>query len=105
MTWSVASMVVYSRSSVARAQDTLTKALYLKRISKLLEDEPEQAIKQFEELRQAFSKLDNFRILIIGEFAKLRNPVSAWEVFTHNRPFVSLEGNHILSLISGKDQC
>ena len=98
-------MVVYSRSSVARAQDTLTKALYLKRISKLLEDEPEQLIKQFEELRQIFVKLDNFRILIIGELAKLRNPVSAWEVFTYNRPFVGLGGNQILSLISWKDQC
>jgi len=96
-------MVVYSRSSVARAQDTLTKALYLKRISKLLEDEPEQLIKQFEELRQIFVKLDNFRILIVGELAKLKNPVSAWKVFTYNRPFVGLGGNQILSLIFGKD--
>jgi len=100
----VASMVVYSRSSVARAQGTLTKALYLKRISKLLEDEPQQVIKQFEELRQTFVKPENFRILIIGELAKLRNPVSAWEVFTYNRPFVGLGGNQILSLIPRKDQ-
>ena len=101
----MARMVAFSRSSVARAQNTLTKALYLKRISKLLEDEPEQVIKQFEELRQTFVKLDNFRILIVGELAKLKNPVSAWKVFTYNRPFVRLGGNQILSLISGKDQC
>ena len=88
-------MVVDSGSSVSRAQNTLTKALYLKRISKLLEDEPEQLIKEFEELRQTIVKLGNFRILIVGELAKLKNPVSAWKVFTYNRPFVGLRGNQI----------
>jgi len=98
----VARMVAYSGSSVVRAQDTLTKALYLKRISKLLEDEPEQVINQLEELRQTFVKLENFRILIVGELVKLKNPVSAWRAFTYNRPFVGLGGNQILSLNSGK---
>ena len=88
-------MVVDSRSSVSRAQSTLTKTLYLKRISKLLEDEPEQLIKEFEELRQTFVKLGNFRILIVGELAKLKSPVSAWKVFTYNRPSTGLGGNQI----------
>ncbi|KAG0124799.1 Metalloenzyme, LuxS/M16 peptidase-like protein [Tuber indicum] len=87
MSWSVARMVAYSRHSVSRAQDTLTKALYLKRISKLLEDKPEEVIEKFEELRQKFTMIDNIRILIVGELAKLKNPVSAWKVFTDGRPF------------------
>lgn len=98
-------MVAYSRSSIARAQDTLTKALYLKRIGKLLEDNPEEVIKQMEALRQAFAKLDNFRILIVAELTKLTNPVSAWKAFTHNRPFVGYRGHQVVFLALGKSQC
>lgn len=88
-------MISYSRESIGRAQDTLVKALYLKRISKLLEDDPDQVIKQMEELRDAFFKLENLRILVIANLNKLTNPVSAWGSFSAGKQFVR---PHILSL-------
>lgn len=87
MSMSVNSMISYSRESIGRAQDTLVKALYLKRISKQLEEKPDDVIAQFEELRKTFCKLENFRILVIADITKLKNPVSAWKDFITGHSF------------------
>ncbi|KAL7267686.1 hypothetical protein RUND412_009713 [Rhizina undulata] len=79
MAWSVNTMVSYSRESIGRAQDTLVKALYLKRINSLLEEKPDEAIAQFEEFRKSLCTLENMRILVIADVNKLKNPVSAWK--------------------------
>jgi Zn-dependent M16 (insulinase) family peptidase len=81
-------MISYSRESIGRAQDTLVKALYLKRISKLLEDDPDQVTKQMEELRDTFCKLENLRILVIADLNRLKTPVSVWKSFSEGKPFV-----------------
>lgn len=87
MSVSVNSMISYSRESIGRAQDTLVKALYLKRIGKLLEEKPGEVVTQMEELRNTFCKLENFRILVIADVTKLKNPVSAWKDFVANKSF------------------
>lgn len=80
-------MVEFARESIGRAKDTLVKSKYLKRIEALLKEDPEAVIKQFEQLRSAFCKLENFRILVIADVEKLKNPVSAWKPFVENRAF------------------
>lgn len=87
MSLSVNSMISYSRDSIGRAQDTLVKALYLKRISAHLAAAPSEVVSQFEELRNTFCKLENFRILIISDVTKLPKPVSAWKPFVENKKF------------------
>ena len=70
--------------SIGRARSTLVKALYLKRIKKLLETDPDQVVRQLEQLRGIQFKFENFRILIISDLDKLENPASSWEPFMKN---------------------
>ena len=69
-------------SSIARAQSTLVRAVYLKRIKRLLEDSPESVLSQLEEIRTALCQHSNFRVLVIANLEKLSNPVSAWKALT-----------------------
>lgn len=87
MSLSVNSMISYSRESIGRAQDTLVKALYLKRISAQLAAAPSEVVSRLEELRNTFCKLENFRILVIADITKLTNPVSAWKPFVEGMKF------------------
>jgi len=87
MIGSVRNMVEFSRESIGRAKDTLVKTKYLKRIEALLREDPEAVVKKFEQFRSAFCKLENFRILVIADVEKLKNPVSAWRPLIKNQAF------------------
>ena len=65
--------------STSRAWSTLVKALYLKRIRALLEQDPAAVVARFEELREHLCKFENFRVLIIADLDKLKDPVSSWK--------------------------
>lgn len=79
MSSSVASMINYAPESISRSRDTLVKALYLKRVKRLLESEPEKVVAQLEEIRTALCQISNFRVLVIADVRKLGKPVSSWE--------------------------
>ncbi|MCJ1281964.1 hypothetical protein MMC26_001287 [Xylographa opegraphella] len=79
MTWSAALMTNTAPESIGRARDTLVKALYLKRVKRLLETEPDTILSQLEMIRQAIGKVSNFRVLVIANVETLKKPVSAWE--------------------------
>jgi Zn-dependent M16 (insulinase) family peptidase len=83
----VKKMVELAPESIGRAKNTLVKARYLKRIDALLNDNPEEAVRQFEEFRESFAKLENMRVLVIADVEKLKDPVSAWKQFVEGRPF------------------
>ncbi|KAF8244277.1 hypothetical protein K440DRAFT_647002 [Wilcoxina mikolae CBS 423.85] len=87
MVHSVKNMVELAPESIGRAKDTLVKSKYLKRIDALLKEDPDAVIKQFEEFREAFCKLENIRILVIADLEKLKNPVSGWKSFADGRHF------------------
>jgi len=89
MVHSVKNMVELAPESIGRAKDTLVKSKYLKRIEALLKEDPDAAIKQFEEFREAFCKLENIRILVIADLEKLKSPVSGWKSFVDKKKFVS----------------
>ncbi len=75
-------MIHLAQSSSIRAQDTLVRALYLKRIQRLLEKEPQTVIDRMEEIRRALCRFSNFRVLVVANLEKLANPVSSWKVLT-----------------------
>ena len=87
MMYSIGSMVQEKPESISRACETLVKALYLKRIKKLLRTDPETIVNQLEELRSSLSEISNIRTLVISDIKKLNHPVDAWKQFTLDKPF------------------
>ncbi|KAK2748301.1 hypothetical protein FQN57_000959 [Myotisia sp. PD_48] len=77
----VRSMILQAPNSIGRAKSTLVKARYLKRIKKLLASQPEDVVSRMEEIRKALFRPENFRILVIADVEKLKNPISAWKSF------------------------
>ncbi|KAK3699539.1 hypothetical protein LTR37_016408 [Vermiconidia calcicola] len=82
MVVAVNSMMQYQQHSSVRARNTLSKALYLKRVKKLLDTNEGEVIAQFTELCNALHRPENFRIAVAADVAKLQNPVSAWKILT-----------------------
>lgn len=84
MVTSIELMVGTAPSSVARACNTLVKAVYLKRIRSLLEREPQTVIDQLKEIKAVLCAPNNFRALVSANIEKLQRPVSSWDSFTEN---------------------
>ncbi|KAJ5738977.1 hypothetical protein N7493_002132 [Penicillium malachiteum] len=74
-------MVHYAEESIVRARNTLVKARYLKRVKKLLADQPQEIVSRMEEIRKSLFQPENVRIVVIADLEKLTNPVSAWKPF------------------------
>ena len=66
-------------SSISRARSTLVRALYLKRINRLLNTSPEVVLGQLAEIRDHLFQYSNMRALVIADISKLANPVSSWK--------------------------
>jgi Zn-dependent M16 (insulinase) family peptidase len=79
MAHSVDSMVHFAPASSSRAQNTLVKALYLKRIAKLLATSPETVVDMMEKLRESLLTFSNMRAFVVSDLTKLSNPVSTWK--------------------------
>lgn len=77
----VRSMVQFAPESLTRARSVLVKALYLKRIKKMLAKSPEEVVQRMEEIRKYLFKAENLRILVVGDLERLPNPVSTWKPF------------------------
>ena len=69
-------------ASNSRAQNTLVKALYLKRVSRMLSSEPEAVIKKLEEIRTCLFTFSNVRVFCTADLSKLEKPIATWELFT-----------------------
>lgn len=87
MSSSVNKMIVLAQDSISRSRDTLTKTKYLKRINALLTENPDEAMKLFSDFNAALTPLENIRVLVIADLAKLQNPVSSWKSFTDSQSF------------------
>ncbi|KAI8960573.1 Metalloenzyme, LuxS/M16 peptidase-like protein [Daldinia sp. FL1419] len=81
-------------SSLLVAKRTLVKAVYLRRLKKLYDMDPDAVIAKFEELKKLLFNLDNLRILVIADISgsKLSDPVKAWDGFSDaiNTPVKSI---------------
>ncbi|EOD46550.1 putative zinc protein [Neofusicoccum parvum UCRNP2] len=81
MACAVDSMIHYTPNSSLRAQNTLVKAVYLRRINTLLSKDPDAVISRLEELRKSLLRFSNMRVLVVTDVAKLSNPVRTWSPF------------------------
>lgn len=71
-------------SSMLVAKRTLVKAVYLRRLKKLLEKDPDAVLARFEELRKSLFTFDNLRILVTADISnsKLPDPVKTWDILS-----------------------
>ena len=84
MAGSIVAMINFSRESSVRAQNTLVKALYLRRISKLVEESSHSIIANLETIRRILIEPSNFRVFVMAnlETGALLTPVSSWTALT-----------------------
>ncbi|AEO62585.1 uncharacterized protein THITE_2106927 [Thermothielavioides terrestris NRRL 8126] len=84
MAQEVDTAIHFKPESYLAAKRTLVKAVYLRRLKKLIEREPETVLSWFEELRKSLFTFENIRVLVTADVAKLANPVAAWDDLTKN---------------------
>lgn len=72
------------KSWLPMARRTLVKAVYLRRLKRLLKEEPERVLEMFERLRGHLFRFENVRVLVTSDIAKLGEPVQPWDVLTSN---------------------
>jgi len=82
MTSAVELMVGTAASSIVRATGTLTRAVYLKRVKRLLENDAPLIIEQLKQINAALCQVSNFRILVTANIEGLSRPVSSWSILT-----------------------
>lgn len=68
-------------SALLVAKRTLVRAVYFKRLKKLLEKDPETVVSWFEEVRKSLFTFANIRVLVTADVAnaKLPDPVKTWD--------------------------
>ena len=82
MAFAIDRMIHYAPASSVRATNTLVKAVYLKKILKLLKTDPDQVIQKLESLRKHLLTFSNLRVLAIADFENLPSPVSTFKHLT-----------------------
>ncbi|KAF2454784.1 metallopeptidase [Lineolata rhizophorae] len=82
MLQSVDTMMHYGPTSSLRAQDTLVRALYLKRLKALLAKNPSEVFSKLTELKSHLLRFDHFRATVFADMTRLTHPVSAWKALT-----------------------
>ena len=77
-------ILIATPASTTRARCTLVRALYLKHVKYQLRKDPNAIIAQLQEVKYALWQPSNFRVLVIADIEKLKNPVSAWSTLVSN---------------------
>ncbi|PFH57562.1 hypothetical protein XA68_14868 [Ophiocordyceps unilateralis] len=67
------------KSSLSVAKRVLVRAVYLKRLRKLLRDDPDKVLSWFETLRSSLLTAQNMRFLVTAKLEGLEEPVSTWD--------------------------
>ncbi|KAI9797030.1 MAG: hypothetical protein M1833_005863 [Piccolia ochrophora] len=78
-------MIHNDQQSTVRSCNTLVKALYCKRIKRVLQEDPKTVLAQMEEVRNALCQLNNFRVLVVANLQKLERPVTTWKLLLDDR--------------------
>ncbi|EWC46282.1 hypothetical protein DRE_04453 [Drechslerella stenobrocha 248] len=81
MAWSVAYLTGFAPESIGYGGNTLTKGKFLREYVKLIEEQPEEAVKRISVVRDTLFTLENMRVLVVADIKKLPKPVSTWESF------------------------
>lgn len=90
----------FQKSWLPMARRTLVKAVYLRRLKKLLQKEPEKVVGMFEQLRKCLFNFENVRVLVTGDITKLGEPVQPWDILTrslgHEKSMSSIIQTHTM---------
>ena len=79
MSFAVESAVNNAPSSLGRASGTLVTGIYLKRVKRLLEREPDVVIGHMKTIKSALCQFSNLRILVAANVERLPEPVAKWD--------------------------
>ncbi|PHH79499.1 hypothetical protein CDD80_4610 [Ophiocordyceps camponoti-rufipedis] len=83
------------KSSLSVAKRVLVRAVYLKRLKKLLRDDPAKVLAWFETLRKTLMTAENLRFLVTARLEGLKDPVSTWDRLAEVLP----RGNDQLAMV------
>ncbi|CAM1507927.1 Fc.00g047750.m01.CDS01 [Cosmosporella sp. VM-42] len=67
------------KSSLSVAKRVLVRAVYLKRLKKLLEKEPEKVVGWFNTVRESLFTFQNMRFLVTANLDTLPDPITTWD--------------------------
>ncbi|RDA87601.1 hypothetical protein CP532_3949 [Ophiocordyceps camponoti-leonardi (nom. inval.)] len=67
------------KSSLSVAKRVLVRAVYLKRLKKLLRDDPDKVVSWFETIRRSLFTSHNMRFLVTARLEGLDKPVATWD--------------------------
>jgi Zn-dependent M16 (insulinase) family peptidase len=67
------------KSTLTVARRVLVKAVYLKRLKKILQKNPDQIVEWFNTIRNSLFTFENVRVLVTANLEKLPNPVTTWD--------------------------
>ncbi|EWZ48630.1 hypothetical protein FOCG_07077 [Fusarium oxysporum f. sp. radicis-lycopersici 26381] len=70
------------KSSLAVAKRVLVRAVYLKRLKKLLEKEPEKVVGWFNTVRDSLFTFQNLRFLVTANLETLPDPLTTWDTLS-----------------------
>lgn len=70
------------KSTLSVARRVLVKAVYLKRVKKLLEKEPEKVLGWFNTIRSSLFTFQNMRLLVTANLSSLPDPVTTWDALS-----------------------
>lgn len=82
MVSAVDTIVNFNPESISRAQCALVRHPYLKQLKKMLQENPQAVLATLEEIRGCLCRFANMRLLVIADLKNLRNPVTAWKLFS-----------------------
>ncbi|OAA69384.1 Metalloenzyme, LuxS/M16 peptidase-like, metal-binding protein [Akanthomyces lecanii RCEF 1005] len=66
-------------SSVTVAKRVLVRAVYLKRLKKLLKSDPDKVVSWFNKIRTSLFTFENLRFLVAARIVKLPDPITTWD--------------------------
>ncbi|KAK1253333.1 hypothetical protein MKX07_001410 [Trichoderma sp. CBMAI-0711] len=79
MSTEVDTSIHLERSSLSVARRVLVKAVYLKRLKKILKKNPDQVVQWFQDIRNSLFTFENVRVLVTANLEKLPNPITTWD--------------------------
>lgn len=68
------------KSTLTVAKRVLVRAVYLKRLKKLLKSEPDKVVGWFNTIRSSLFTFENMRILVTANLDKLPDSVATWDI-------------------------
>lgn len=75
------SNILYSEKSTARSGGVLSLMEFIPQITKSLQEKPDEVIKDFEELRNHFTKPNGLRFSVTGNVLSVDKPRSTWNKY------------------------